>query len=184
MPSEATGPTRSLEQYREYLHLLTRTRLDPKLRGELDPSDVVQETLLKAHASRGQFRGQTDAELGAWLRRILANHLADASRRLGGVRPDVALEALLDESSARLEALLADNLPGPGEQAMHRERLLRLAEALAALPEDQRTAVEMKHLQGLTVEEISQRMNRTESAVGGLLRRGVAGLRERLEDLR
>ena len=69
----------SLERYRAYLHLLARLQLDPRLQSKLDASDVVQQTLVKAHNGRGQFRGQTDAELAGWLRRILANTLTDAA---------------------------------------------------------------------------------------------------------
>jgi RNA polymerase sigma-70 factor (ECF subfamily) len=64
--------------------------------------------------------------------------------------------------------------------AAREEELIRLAGALANLPLDQRTAVELRQLQGLSVDEISQRMERTPSAVGGLLRRGMARLRELL----
>jgi len=186
MAHESEAPGRPLEQYREYLRLLARLQLDPQLRGKIDPSDVVQETLLKAHAKMDQFRGQTDAERAAWLRQLLANTLADTLRKFRGGARDVARErprdAALEESSARLEALLATEQSSPSQQIVRQEQLLRLAEALAQLPEDQRSAVELKHLHGYQVAAIAQQMNRTRPAVVGLLYRGLKKLRALLNE--
>jgi RNA polymerase sigma-70 factor (ECF subfamily) len=188
MAEKADGYEPCLERYREYLRVLARLHLDARLQGKLDPSDIVQQALLKAHANRDQFRGQTEAELSAWLRRILASTLADALRQYGRAGRDVAkersLEAAVEQSSFRLEAWLAADQASPSEVAMRQEQLLQLAAALAQLPEDQRTALEMQHLQGCSVEAISVQMGRSKSAVGGLLRRGMHRLRELLEDSR
>jgi RNA polymerase sigma-70 factor (ECF subfamily) len=172
-----------LEAYREYLRLLAGVQLDPRLRGKVDPSDVVQETLARAHEKGEQFRGTSEAERAAWLRQILANQLAAAVRRyLDAGKRDAArersLHAAVEGSSARLEALLAAEQTSPSERAARHEELLRLAEALAGLPEDQRRAVELHHLHGLPVEEVARELGRSESAAGGLLRRGLKRLRE------
>jgi RNA polymerase sigma-70 factor, ECF subfamily len=184
MTPEAPDEGRSLERYREYLSLLARLHLHPRLQSKLDPSDVVQQTLLKAHQNLAQWRGQGDAEMAAWLRRILANTLADAAREFGGGKRDVAREkplgAALEQSSARLEAFLNPAPSSPSAKAVRNEDLLRLAGALAGLPADQRAAVEMHHLQGCTVAEVAARLGRTERAVAGLLRRGLKKLRELL----
>jgi RNA polymerase sigma-70 factor (ECF subfamily) len=158
--------------------------LDANVRARLDASDIVQEALLKAHQGRTGLRARTDADVSVWLQRILANTLIDAIRRLRSgsrdVRLEKSLEGCLEQSSARLESLLADEHSSPGEREAREARLVRLAEALMQLPDDQRTAVELMHLQGLSVAAISRHMNKTEAAVGGLLRRGLKKLREQL----
>jgi RNA polymerase sigma-70 factor, ECF subfamily len=183
-PEGAGG--KPLESYRDYLRLLARLHLDARLRGKLDPSDVVQETLLKAHEKFDQFRGTTDAELAGWLRQILANTLAEAARRYSSGARDVgrerSLEQVLEESSVRLEHWLAEDRFAPGGRADRQEQLLRLAGALAQLPDDQRQAVELHHLKGRPVAEIAERMGRTSSSVGSLLYRGLKRLRERLSE--
>jgi RNA polymerase sigma-70 factor (ECF subfamily) len=172
-----------VDQYREYLRLLARLQLDPRLQSKLDPSDVVQLTLVKAQQHMDQFRGRTEAELAAWLRRILANTLTDAARKFQREVPLApGLEDSLHESSARLEGWLVAEQSSPSEQAMRQEHLLRLAQALSQLPEDQRTAVEFHYLKGGSVAEVAAHMERTEAAVAGLLRRGLKKLRELLQE--
>ncbi len=179
-------PPRSLEQYADYLRLLARLQMDPQLRSQLDPSDLVQQTLLTAHEKIDQFRGQTDAEMTAWLRAILANKLAQAMRRFYGSKIESArsLQSAIDESSARLEAWLESDESTPGQKAARAEELMMLAKALASLPEDQRTAIELHHLKGLSVPEVARRMSKSLESVAGLLYRGRKSIRERMDSPR
>src|SRR5262249_9156594 len=112
-------PDRPVAEFRDYLLLLARMRLDPRLRGKVDPSDVVQQTLVKAHQHQEQLRGQTAAEKAGWLRRILANTMIDAARKH---RHELALEQRLEQqltqSSARLEAWLVADQSSPSEIAL------------------------------------------------------------------
>jgi RNA polymerase sigma-70 factor, ECF subfamily len=174
----------ALERYRPYLLLLARMRLDPRLRGKLDASDVVQQTLLEAHGARGQFRGSTDAELAAWLRQILALNLSNALRDLlrdkRDVRREQSLEAAVEESSRRLDAWLVADQSSPSERADRNEQSIRLAAALAELPEAQREALTLHHLEGRPLEEVATCLGRSREAVAGLIKRGLRQLRERL----
>ena len=177
----AASRTPEPERFRDYLLVLARMQAPAALRAKLDPSDVVQETLLLAHRKLGQFRGRTDAEMAGWLRQILASHLADAGRAFGRARHNVererSLEAALDRSSAHLGDWLAAQQGTPSEVAQGHEEAIRLAGVLASLPEDQRQALALRHAEGLSLEEISRRLDRTPAAVAGLLKRGMRRLR-------
>ena len=179
MPDSGSQGVTSLTRYREYLLLLARGQIDPRLRAKIDASDIVQETLLKATRSLDQFRGQSEKQLAAWLRAILANTLANALRALGRREglDALSLERALEQSSARLRVLTAGNDLSPEQIAQRNEELLRLAEALAQLPDDQRTVMELKYLRDCSVAEVCQLTGRSKASVAGLLYRGMKALR-------
>jgi RNA polymerase sigma-70 factor (ECF subfamily) len=186
MDSPCDDRVPALERFREYLILLARMQFREPCRGKLDPSDVVQQTLLEAHRKREQFRGRSEAEMAAWLRQLLACNLADAMRALGRAKRDVArersLEAALDHSSACLGGWIAAEQSTPSQHVVAQEQLLRLAEALTKLPEAQRQALVLRHCQGCSLDAIGTELGRTPAAVAGLLRRGAQQLRTLLND--
>jgi RNA polymerase sigma-70 factor (ECF subfamily) len=175
----------SLDHYRSYLVLLARWHWNPRLQGKFDPSDVVQQTLVQAWQGLRDFRGTTEAELRAWLRQILTRHLADLARDFGRAKRDLqlerSLEALVSDSSIRLEAWLDDQQSSPDERAERNEQLVQLAAALAELPAAQQEAVSLHHLHGLSVAEIAALMERSTTAIAGLLKRGLRTLRTHFE---
>jgi RNA polymerase sigma-70 factor (ECF subfamily) len=174
-----------LLRYRNYLRFLARLQFDPRLRGKLDPSDVVQQTLLEAVAKKEQFRGGTEAEYLAWLRRMLIHNLADALRAFRQAKRDLgrerAIEEALQNSSARLAASLADSGPNAAEQLERQERAVRLADALEQLPDRQRDALVCQHWHGWPVARIAQHLDCSAEAVAGLLKRGLKQLRDLLQ---
>ena len=176
---------RILDDFRAYLHLLARLQLSDHLAGKIDFSGVVQQTLFEAYQARDRFPSGT-ARQAAWLRRALANNLTDEIRRLGPRGPEgvaeQSLEQALEASSARLGAWLACEEWTPGRAAVHREQLTRLAEAFPQLPDAQRRAVELHHLQGLSLADAGQRLGRSREAVAGLVFRGLKRLRTLLSE--
>lgn len=185
MSLDSGDPSRQLEGFRAYLRLLARTQVDSALQGKVDLSGVVQQTLLEAHQAWDQLRSRSESQQAAWLRTALARNLTDEVRKLRTAARDVArehsLEAALAESSARLEACLASQEDSPSQRAIRNEHLLRLAEALEQLPEDQRRAVEWHHLQGLSLEQTAKRLRRSKGAAAALLHRALRKLRALLE---
>jgi RNA polymerase sigma-70 factor, ECF subfamily len=183
IPMSTASPP-ELEQFRSYLRLLARMQLPAKLAPKVDASDVVQQTMVQAYQGLGQFRGSTPQEMAGWLRKILANQMAHLVRDFGRLKRDAGRElplaALIDQSSARLEAWLAAEQSSPSEQAVRNDALLQLAAALETLPDEQRLAVELHYCRGLTLAEVAHELNRTPPSVAGLVHRGVMKLKAAL----
>jgi RNA polymerase sigma-70 factor (ECF subfamily) len=157
-----------------------------RIQGKVDPSDVVQETFLNAHRQFPQFRGTSENELVAWLRRILAGELALTFRRyLGTKARDLSLEeelgSQLDESSAAMDCGLAASISTPSQRASRREQAVLLSEALARLPEDYREVIILRHLESLSFAIVAERMGRSEDSVQKLWVRALANLRGAME---
>jgi RNA polymerase sigma-70 factor (ECF subfamily) len=175
------------ERYRDLLCVLARQlQMDPRLRRRFDASDLVQETLLKATHNLNQFRGGTEAELVKWLQGILENALADAIRHARAQKRDVAQEqvltAVVHDSSARLQNWLVAPGSSPSQRALREEQLLRVATALAKLPQDQQDVILLRDSLDTPIRTIAERLGRSEKAIAGLLVRGRRTLRELLQD--
>jgi RNA polymerase sigma-70 factor (ECF subfamily) len=176
-----------LERFREYLRLLARLQLGVRPTARIDPSDIVQHTLMEAFEKRDQFRGGSSAEQAAWLRKMLARNVADALRAQGRLKRDAnrerSLAEELDQSSARLGAWLPSEQPTPSEHAEQHERAILLADALARLPEHEREVVVLHYWQGCSLAEIGVSLDRSTGSVAGHLKRGLKHLRAELNAL-
>lgn len=178
---------RLLGSYGNYLNLLARVQVGRRLQGKVDPADVVQETYLEAHRHFAGFRGQSEQEIAAWLRQILAGIISNLVRRyLGTKARDVRLErevaGELDQSSQALDLGFVDPGPTPSKLVARRERSVLLADALARLPDDYRDAIVLRNLQELPFAEVAKRMDRSEDAVQKLWVRALAKLRKALDE--
>ncbi|MHB8897809.1 MAG: sigma-70 family RNA polymerase sigma factor [Thermoguttaceae bacterium] len=175
-----------LRCYRGYLRILADLRLDPRLRGKLDPSDIVQESMIQAYKAWDQCRGASDGERLAWLKMIVTRNVLHALRDFRRAKRDICKEFSLEEvvgaSSARLERWLSAEQSTPSRRAEEAEKLLQIAGAVDSLPDGQRDAVVLYYWQGCSLAEISESLGRSVSAVAGLLHRGVKRLREHFAD--
>jgi RNA polymerase sigma-70 factor (ECF subfamily) len=173
-----------LQRFRPYLRVLVRSKFDPRLRAKLDPSDVVQDVLVQAVRAIAQYRGRSDAELAGWLRQILIRTLANTARDLARDKRDAgrerAVASAVERTSVRLGALLAAEASSPSQRAARNEDLVRLAAAIERLPDAQREALTLHHLQGWKLDEVAGHMKRTPVAVAGLIKRAVRQLRQKL----
>jgi RNA polymerase sigma-70 factor (ECF subfamily) len=179
-------PDQQAQRWRDYLSVLARVQLDPGLRGKIDLSGVVQQTVLEAYQKRPGLAVASPAQELAWLRKILANNLADELRKLATGKRDLArersLEAALAQSSARLEHWLAADQSSPSQRAKHNEEALRLAAALEQLGEAQREALVLQHWHGWSLARIAEHLGRSRAAVAGLIKRGLQQLRTQLHE--
>jgi RNA polymerase sigma-70 factor, ECF subfamily len=178
-----------LELYRPYLTLLARLEVSRRLQGKADPPDVVQDVFLEAARQFDQFRGSSEPELTAWLRRILAGCLATLVRRYFGtqardVRLERALADALDQSSRALDRGLISRESSPSQQASQREQGVLLANALELLPTDYRDVIVLRSLEGLTFPDVAARMGRTSVSVERLWSRALPRLKQALEAMR
>ncbi len=175
-----------LQFYFNYLTVLASTQLDLRLRRRVNPSDLVQETLLAAHRDFAAFRGATPQEFVGWLRQILINvlHGTIAKHVKAGkrdVRREVSIDQIgvgLDKSAANLAALLPAAVSSPSGHLHAEERATDLADHLAMLRADYREVIVLRNLQGLAFEEIAIRMERSTGAVRMLWLRAIDRFKE------
>jgi RNA polymerase sigma-70 factor (ECF subfamily) len=182
--------------YRNYLRMIVRTGMGPRLRERVEMSDVVQEALVEVVRQFPQFTGQNEAALVGWLRRLVAQKLADlgryhsrAKRAAGGAALPLdapwGSSAMAADSNhgagAKLLDMLALSQTSPSEAASRRELTVLLADALTDLPESEAEVLWLYHADGLSFEAIGERLGLGRKAVRGLWARGLKGLRRTLD---
>lgn len=174
-----------LGKYREQLRPYVE-RVSSKYQAKFDESDIIQETLADAQRHLSDFRGKSETELTNWLRRMLNRNLIDAVRRLRSHKRDVAREMQINRprpsSDGSTAIQLLSELTSPSGQVVWNEQLQQMRMAIEALPDGQREAVTLHHLQGMTLAEVAKVMNRSTAAVAGLLHRALCFLNSNLRE--
>jgi RNA polymerase sigma-70 factor, ECF subfamily len=180
-----------LQSYRNYLTILATTQVDRRLRRRLSPSDLVQEAMLEAHCDFMQFRGSSERELLAWLRQILINCLHHAiethvKAKMRDIRREISVEEVnraLDRSVADFAPVLADRGPSPSAPMQQHERTIAFADQLAKLRPAYRDVIVLRNLQGLSFEEVAERMDRKPGSARMLWLRAIEKLKQACEPI-
>lgn len=178
------------EVHRERLERMVRIRLDRRLHGRLDPSDVVQEAFLDVCLRFPEYAESNAVSLLVWLRSITGQKLVDLHRfHLGAqvrdARREVSLHrgALPQASSASLAAHLLGRLTSPSHAAIRAETKLRVQEALNTMDEIDREILCMRHFEFLTNSETAEALSLKPAAASNRYVRALRRLKEALSDV-
>lgn len=173
-----------LIEYRPFLRLVADQAIGQVIRRREDASDIVQQTELEAYRAIADFRGNSEPEFSAWIKQILRRNVSNLVRDNWAAKRDQRREQYLDNTDQSVSLTWVSPQGGqsssPSQHVIRAEAALQLAKALEEIPESQRIAIRMRHLQGCTLDEIATAMGKTPPAVAGLIRRGLQALREGL----
>lgn len=180
-PEQSLCESWSIGRLRPWLQLVADREIPDRLRGRVDPSDIVQQALLKAWQGESQFQGDSHEQRLAWLRVIVKNTIRDQHRHLfntqrrGGDQERLATEAFTADTPGLAEIAVAKG-PTVSAEMISVEESLALAMALESLPEEQQQVIHMRHLDRMTHAEIAERLGKSETAVRMLWVRGLRKL--------
>ncbi|MEM9367748.1 MAG: sigma-70 family RNA polymerase sigma factor [Planctomycetota bacterium] len=166
---------------------MIQRKMGGKLAAKMTADDLYQEL------ARAALAGLADApfekySVWSWLCALAVQRVADGGRYVSaGIRnsdKEQAIHGSDDSGSGGLEAMLAASITSPSAALSQDVRMTRLSEAIAQLPEDQRTAITLRYLEGLPTKEIADRMGKQDVAVRVMLSRCVRTLEKLLQDVR
>jgi RNA polymerase sigma-70 factor (ECF subfamily) len=159
------------QQERHRLRRLVELRMDSRLQGRVDASDVLQEAFLDATARVDAYLRRTDRPIFLWLRLVVCERLAILHRsHLGTKMRDAGQEVSLyrhplpQASSAALASMLLGRLTSPSSAAIRAEQVIRVQEALNALDALDREVLALRHFEQLSRAETARALGITEEA--------------------
>jgi RNA polymerase sigma-70 factor (ECF subfamily) len=186
---DAEGWRQLLARHHDRLRRMVAVRLDPRLYGRVDPSDVLQEAYLDAAVQLPAYVKTPNIPFFLWLRLLAGSRLSKVHlRHLGRQRRDAAREVSLDRpampaaSSAALAARLLGRGSRPSEAAVRAELKARLVEALDELEPLDRDVLALRHFEQLSTAESAAVLGVSESAAAKRYLRAIMRLRVMLRD--
>jgi len=175
------------DRCRNYVSLLARIHIESWLQAKVDPSDLVQQTLLEAYRGMDRFQGQSEGEWLAWLKQILKHNATDYIRRYKGTAKRRIQRELPIEVPRHGSSLFRIDPSDPGETpsqlVIQHENEIQLAEAVSRLDEDYQEVILLRNVQRLSFNEVAEHMNRSRPAVQMLWLRALRKLKELLQDV-
>jgi RNA polymerase sigma-70 factor (ECF subfamily) len=175
---------------RQRLRRMVAFRLDERVKGRVDPSDVLQEAYLEAWRDLGSYLSRPDLPFFLWLRGIAGNKLRELHRHhLGTQMRDPRRELsigwgdLTETTTTAIAARLMGDLTRASEEAVRFERNLRLREALDAMDPLDREVLALRHFEQLSPVETARALGIKEKAAGMRYVRALRRLKEILKAL-
>jgi RNA polymerase sigma-70 factor, ECF subfamily len=157
--------------HRERLAQMVRLRMDRRLQGRLDCSDVLQETYLEVARRVAEFAREPTTSVYLWLRFLTAQKMVDLARRhLGSKMRDAGQEISLNRgglpqaSSVSLAAQLLGDFTSPSGAVIRAETQLRVQEALNSMDSVDREVLALRHFELLSNGEVAQILGLTKAA--------------------
>lgn len=170
---------------RTRLKELAATECREQLGPDWDPSDLVQESLIEVHRDFADFRGQEVGQLYSWLRTIMQNNLTDRVRyqtRQRRCASSCQTPEMPKGATVKRSLPASDDGSSVCTRLIRVEELRQLFDAITSLPRHQAEVIRLRHLEGLSLDEIAASTRRTRPSVAGLLIRAVRQLREACRD--
>lgn len=169
---EALG--RLLDHFRTQLRESIRADVQGPLQRRLDESDIIQQACVRAmQAFAEQFRGSSIGEFWGWLRTIQQNAVVDAVRHNNAKKRNAH-----QEQSAGDPGAYAGHVTSPSEKAIQSERRRRLQDAIATLPDEQRIAIHLRHIEEQKIADIAAVLGKSEDATAKIILRGMSKLKD------
>ena len=184
---DGSAVNRLLDRHRQALRRMVQLRLDQKIQGRVDVSDIVQDVLVEANRRLPQYLENPVMSFHLWVRQIAKDRIIDAHRRhrvsakrsVDREQP-LAVPAASDHSTYELAAQIRDPELTPAEAATRQEMSQLVERALGRLGEQDCEIIIMRHYEQLSNMEIAESLGLTEPAASMRYLRTVRRLRELL----
>jgi RNA polymerase sigma-70 factor, ECF subfamily len=177
-------------RHRDRLHRMIQLRMDWRLQGRLDPSDVLQEAYLEFSRCLAQYLSNPTLPFYLWLRMVTGRKLLALHRHhLGTQQRDAHREislhrgALPQASSVSLAAQLLGHFASPSEEAVRAELQIRVQEALNSMDAIDREVLALRHFEQLSNSEVAQVLEISEAAASNRFVRALRRLKKILLDI-